>query len=920
MAGNNLGTAHGAIKIDTSDLKNADIALRSAGTSMIGFGLVAVGAFGAIVAEAAKFEKEMDFVQAVTGASADEMQKLQDKAIELGKESIFGPVALSQAFVDLAKAGADVQDIIDGVGEASVQLATAADVEIPFAGENLINIMNTFSLGAEDAVRVADLLAGAANASSVELSDIVTTMRYAGPVAAAMGVSLEDVNDALSVLGLVGIKGSTAGTSLRFMMARLVPDTDKAKDAIEGLGLTIGEDGLVKEFSNADGSIRDLASIMQVLQDATKDMNDQAKIAVINDIFGVRAMPSVLALMEAGADGFAEVNARINETTAADVAAKRMDNLDGSLKRLKATLSAIMVEAGGPFQETVKGWVDALRDLLLAFDSLPDPIKTFLISAVLVIGVMSLMSGAFLLTIGNIVRAVRVFGEITNAMYLLARGMRTAATANGILSASFLASPIFWVILLILLLVAAFVILWIKCEAFREFWKGLWEDIKGILSDVGEFFTTLWDDISGFFANWEEHWEKAKVAVGDAWEAIKGFFGDMGSTIGGFFSGIGSAIGGFFSDIGSFISDDIWGPFADSVEDAASAVGEFFGSLPSRASGALTDLVTGFINNIGELPGAIGYALGFAIGRIIRFGIDANRFFQGLFARIRETVVRWGVNMVYAVAGFLADLWTGFLSWGEDVLSWGYEFGGNLVDTIIGWIQQLPMLVISHFIALMAHLVTWGIQAWNWATQMASDIFWAIVNGLIDLPGQVIGFFETILSWLWGAAGDFFSAAWDIGNDIFNGIIDFVMGIPGEIENFINNGIDILRNLAGNAASAARDFGSGIWEGFKDGLGINSPSYVERALMAIEDQAKDTNGNLARSLKSMNGLSATIPVNSGALGISTPSSRALVGAGVQHHYHAPLVGEAEIRDRRDIYELAGDLEYEQSRKNRGRGI
>lgn len=239
MAGNNLGVARGSIDIDSKGLKNADLALRSAGGSMVDFGWQAVRAFGAIVGAAASFEKEMDFVQAVTNASATEMAALEETALRLAKNSIYGPIALSQAFVELVKAGATAEQIINGVGEAAVNLATAADVEIPFAGENLLNILNTFQLGVEDATHVADQLAGAANASSVSLEDIVTTMRYAGPVAAAMGISIEDLNVALSVLGRVGIKGSTAGTSLRFMMTRLVPDTKKAKDAITGLGLSI---------------------------------------------------------------------------------------------------------------------------------------------------------------------------------------------------------------------------------------------------------------------------------------------------------------------------------------------------------------------------------------------------------------------------------------------------------------------------------------------------------------------------------------------------------------------------------------------------------------------------------------------------------------------------------------------------------
>lgn len=277
---------------------------------------------------------------------------------------------------------------------------------------------------------------------------------------------------------------------------------------------------------------------------------------------------------------------------------------------------------------------------------------------------MSLLSGAFLLTIGNMVRAVRVFGEITNAFFLLAGGMKKAAAANGLLSASFLASPIFWVILLILALVAAFVILWIKCEAFREFWKGLWEDIKGAAESVGEFFSKLWDDISEFFSNWEEHWETAKNAVGDAWKAIKGFFSKMGKTIGGFFSGIGSEIGDFFSSVGSFISDDVWGPFTEAIGNAGEAVVNFFEGLPALAQRGLSSLVSLFTENIGKLPHALGYALGFMLGRMLRFGYDIGRVTREWTNQVHDTIVTWGTNLLISVGTFLTNLLTSMRAWG----------------------------------------------------------------------------------------------------------------------------------------------------------------------------------------------------------------------------------------------------------------
>jgi len=844
MAGMNLGTAQGQIKINTSDLKNADIALRSAGTSMINLGTQAVGAFAAIVGEAAKFEKEMDFVAAITNASSDEMDQLKQAAIEMGKKSIFGPVELSKAFVELVKAGASAEQIIDGVGQASVNLATAADVEIPFAGENLINIMNTFRLGAEDATMVVDQLAGAANASSVDLQDIVTTMRYAGPVAEALGLSFQETNQALSILGKVGIKGSTAGTSLRFMMTHLIPATEKASDAMTSIGLTVGEDGLVKEFTAADGSLIGLAESMEILSKATEGMGEQAKVKVIQDIFGVRAMPTVLELMNLGAEGFENLRQEIERTTAADVAAQRMDNLDGSIKRLKATLSAIMIDAGGPFQTMVKGWVDGLRDLLLWFDALPRPLKNFIVGGIGAFGVLSLMAGGFLLTVGNMVRAIRVMGEIGNAFAVLGGGISKVAKANGLLNLSLLASPWFWLAVLIIAVIAAIVLLWIKCEAFRDFVKDFWEDMKGWGKAIADFFTKAWDAVVAFFEDWEKHWDTVKKSVDKAWEAVKGFFGD-----------VGEAISNFVGSIATWFTEELWDPMVNGILGAGQAVLDFFTGLPGMAMTALTSLVTLFTDNIGKLPGALGYAIGFMIGRWIRLWIDIAQF-----------TITWIGN----VLGYLQ-------TWGGQVVGWVQEFAVNFVTTLINWFQQLPGMIAGIFVNIAMWLVNWGTSAISWGITFGGNLFNTLRGWISQIPGMVIGFFADILSYLWDNADNFFAAAWDIGTNLYNGVINFITGLPARVWGIFNDGINMVRNMATAAWNAAQDFGEGLWEGFKDGIGIGSPSHIERALMAVQDQAWATEGNLVRSIRSMNGLSATIPVNTGAVGLSTPQAAAASG-------------------------------------------
>lgn len=869
MAGDNLGVARGSIQINTSELKNADIALRSAGDSMINFGTQAVGAFAYVVGEAAKFEKEMDFVGAVTAASGEEMDKLKDKAIDLGKNSIFGPVVLAEAFVELAKAGASTKDIIDGVGEAAINLATAADVEIPFAGENLINTLNTFKLGADDAVRVSDLLAGSANASSVELVDLFTSLKYAGPVAQGLGIDIEDLNDAMSILGKVGIKGSTAGTSLRQIMLNLSPPTKKASDQMKALGI-ITEDG-TNQFFDAEGKAKSLSDVFQILGESTKDLTNEQKTAALRDLFGVRAIPAALELMSQGEAGFKAINEEINRTTAADVAAERMDNLDGSIKRLKATLQAVFVEAGGPFQEMLKGWVDGLREAILFVDRLPGPLKTFLVGAVGVIGVLSLLSGVFLLTIGNIVRAVRVVGEIKNAFSLFSGAAKTAAGANKLLGASFLLNPMFLLVVAIVAIIAALVLLYFHFKPFREFVDKLWQDIQVIWDKILNFFKGLPAKFKEYLAKadqvWEDFKERVKEIVTNVYNSIK--------------EQLGKAV--------DFVQS-IPGKVGDALSEMGEAILKFG-----------TEAWESFLTFMADLPRRIGYSIGFIIGRFLKFGMQLKTVITDAFNKALATMIEWGTKAV----------------------TWAYETAVKIVNAIINFLISLPGRIYAIFMGILTWLIAFVPMVIQTAWNIGFGIVTAIIDFLIALPGRVIGFFTEILNWLLGFVPQAFGVATDIGGSILNGIIDIVTGIPGRVGDIIGNVISAFTDMISTAFNAARDFAGGLWDGFKDGLGINSPSFIEEAMFAIDDQMKSSTANLAQQVKKVQRISAGIPtLNAGAVGLSSPAfaaSMAGVGAGTQYNQNAPLIGQATIKDERDAYVLANELEKERLRRQRGFG-
>ena len=89
----------------------------------------------------------------------------------------------------------------------------------------------------------------------------------------------------------------------------------------------------------------------------------------------------------------------------------------------------------------------------------------------------------------NIVMGIIGFAKALLGLIPMINGVRSAIT---LLNVAFSLNPIGIIIALIAGLVAIFVVLWNKCEWFRNFWIGLWEGIKTVISTVINWIKENW--------------------------------------------------------------------------------------------------------------------------------------------------------------------------------------------------------------------------------------------------------------------------------------------------------------------------------------------------------------------------------------------------------------------------------------------
>lgn len=324
---------------------------------------LAVSAFKDFATEAfnvgASFEAAMSKVQAVSGASAEEIVQLTDKAKEMGEKTVFSATQSAEAFNYMAMAGWKTEDMLNGI-EGIMNLAAASGADLATTSDIVTDALTAFGLEASDAGHFADVLAAASSNANTNVEMMGETFKYAAPIAGALGYSIEDTAVAIGLMANAGIKSSQAGTALRKILTQLNGD-------VEVTGKEFGK--LTIQTTKADGSMRPLADILKDLRSAFDQMTDSEKAANAETIAGKTAMSGLLAMVNASEKDFNKLTTAIDGSTgAAEKMAKTMtDNVQGQLTLLKSNIEGKMIKV---FEAAAPAIKSAINEIGSAINSL----------------------------------------------------------------------------------------------------------------------------------------------------------------------------------------------------------------------------------------------------------------------------------------------------------------------------------------------------------------------------------------------------------------------------------------------------------------------------------------------------------------------------------------------------------------------
>lgn len=372
------------------------------GSQMMTAGAAIAAPIGLATRQFAKFDDAIRATAAVTGSlgpqGAAAFAMLNDKARELGATTSFTAVEVANLMTELGRAGFK-PDEINNMTAAVLGLARATGTDATRSAGIMAATLRQFELGAADATRAADILTYTANNTFNTVDSLGESLKYAGPVAKSLGMSLEDTAAILGVLGNVGIQGSEAGTALRRLSVISAGTGDKLQ-ALFGI-------------SNVDaaGNLKPLVDILDEINTATADMPVAERTAKMAKAFGLLGITSANVLSRsAGGVRQLAVGLQTAEGTAANTE-KAMDaGLGGALRIMLSAVEGTALAIG-----------DALAPSLMA--------------AVNFIERASTAATAFIKANGDLVLSVASgvvqFSAMGAALFVVGKGLSLASSLFG---------------------------------------------------------------------------------------------------------------------------------------------------------------------------------------------------------------------------------------------------------------------------------------------------------------------------------------------------------------------------------------------------------------------------------------------------------------------------------------------------------
>lgn len=276
-----------------------------------------------IIRTGEEFSASISKVAAISGATQEELEQLEEAARAYGASTMFSATEAADALQYMALAGWNAEQSIEGL-PAVLDLAASSGMDLGRASDIVTDYITAFGLSVDDAARFVDIMSYAMSNSNTTTEMLGEAYKNCAATARSMGFSVEETTAALMTMANAGVKGGEAGTTLNTLMTRLATDAKGCASALKEYGVRIYD---------SEGKMRSLSDILSGLIGVWDTLTQKQQANLSKMIAGTNQYSGFQTLMQGMSDKAKAAGMSFDDYTQA------LENCTGTASKMSDTMA-----------------------------------------------------------------------------------------------------------------------------------------------------------------------------------------------------------------------------------------------------------------------------------------------------------------------------------------------------------------------------------------------------------------------------------------------------------------------------------------------------------------------------------------------------------------------------------------------------
>jgi len=619
------------------------------------------------------------------------------------------------------------------------------------------------------------------SATSIDQAKIDKQMLRVQKASLAADKAQQAYNDAVSKYGSESTEASNAAATLEIKQTELATANETLTQLQEGTTENVRLYN--KALQNEDGSMKTLRETMDFLRETMGGMTEAEQTQAATAIFGKEAMSGMLAIINSSDEDYQKLIKNIDNCkgSAENMAETMQDNLYGQLTTLQSALQELAIAFGEILMPYIRKAAEVIQGFVEKLNGMSEGQKKVVATIALIVAAI----GPLLIMVGKVATGISAITELFSKMKTLTTITSIIGKLKGAFTALFgviAANP---VIAVIAAIVAALVLLYTKCEWFRdavnavvqkivsfftdtipqawstlmEFLSGVPEWWSGIWQQVSDFFTNIWTTmmqnpvISGIVTTITTLWQNAVNTLQNIWQGLvtiaQGAWELLKNTILAPVILLIDLVTGNFDKLKTDASN-IWTNIKDAAQTIWTGIKQVVSALAKGLVTAVTTLFTGFRDTVSKIWDSASQAAAKAWTAIKGFVVNNAK-------KLKESAT----EAIQNLKDRASEHW-------DNIRERTSETWQNVKETVIQYAGNMKDRAVDTFNSVVS-----GISG------ALSGVYSAVVNG-----------FSSAISYITGLPGQ--AVRW--GQDFVNGIANGIRSCIGNVTNAVSNVANTIRS------------------------------------------------------------------------------------------------------------------------------